>query len=482
MKEEHVNQSMPRHWAAARLVALVATLAIAAAACGAGTSSGSAVSGATAGTPSGSAASGATAGTPSGIAASGATAGTAGGGELAGDIVLLTKWPEPDRKPYFDKVVAAYQAAHPNVHIDLQAVGDQPYKDKIRVLSSANQLPDIYFSWAGDFAKKFVRANLATDLTGQLSGTEWGKSFSPAAVTTFTYDGKIYGVPIDLDAKFFAYNKKLFADNGVKPPTTLDELLATCDALKTKGIQAVAFGNQFGWPAIHYITTLNARYVPLATRNTDYDPATGAFTDPGYVQALSTFKNIADHCFATGTNGVSHEAAQAQMLQGKAATQYIESFEFSLLTEKGGAPAEFANNWDFFQFPTVTGAAGEQASLTGAPDGFMVNANSKHVEVAIDFLKFFTNPANAQQITKENGWLSPVQGSATAANTFPQNIEALDAMTKASGFDVWLDTVTHIEVANAYLAGVQGLLDGSKTPDQIMKDVQAAAAKAKASL
>src|SRR3712207_8321190 len=41
----------------------------------------------------------------------------------------------------------------------------QPYKDKIRVLSAAQDLPDIYFSWAGDFANKFIRAGLAADLS-----------------------------------------------------------------------------------------------------------------------------------------------------------------------------------------------------------------------------------------------------------------------------------------------------------------------------
>ena len=44
--------------------------------------------------------------------------------------------------------------------VELQQVGDQPYKDKIRVLSASKNLPDIYFSWAGDFANKFVRGGL----------------------------------------------------------------------------------------------------------------------------------------------------------------------------------------------------------------------------------------------------------------------------------------------------------------------------------
>ena len=46
---------------------------------------------------------------------------------------------------------------------------------------------------------------------------------------------------------------------------------------------------------------------------------------------------------------------------------------------------------------------------------------------------------------------------------------------------IWLDTVTHIDVANAYLNGVQAMLDGTKTPADVVADVQAAAATAMAS-
>ena len=83
------------------------------------------------------------------------------------------------------------------------------------------------------------------------------------------------------------------------------------------------------------------------------------------------------------------------------------------------------------------------------------------------------------QMTKMNGWLSPVKGSATADNAFPQLISVLDEINKASSMAIWLDTVTQIDVANAYLNGVQAMLDGSKTAAQVMDDVRAAAAKAK---
>ena len=43
----------------------------------------------------------------------------------------------------------------------------------------------------------------------------------------------------------------------------------------------------------------------------------------------------------------------------------------------------------------------------------------------------------------------------------------------------WLDTVTNADVANAFLAGAEGIANGSQTPQQVIEAVQSAAAKVK---
>jgi len=445
-------------WPARRLLAVVAAAAIAVAACGGGATD-------------------APASQAPASQAPGASASPAA--ELEGTITFLHKYSDPRYAPYFESVVAAYMAANPKVTIEIQAESDQGVKDKLRVLAASGNLPDVYFSWAGDFTKKFVRGDLAKDLTGDVTG-EWKDSFTPAALDAYTYDGKLYGVPITLDAKYMVYNKQLFADNGIAVPTTLEELLAACDTFKGKGFaEPVTFGNQFGWPAIHFMTQLNPYFVPAATLATDYDPATGAFTDPGYQKALDAFMDIDTHCLTKGSNGISHEAAQAQFLASKSPMHYIEAVEFFALTEKGGAPADLANNWDFFKLPPPASPAGDAGYLTGAPDGFLVNPDSEHVDIALDFLTYLTSLDNAKKMVADLGWLSPVQGSATADNTFPQNVRVIEDIAAAKGMAIWLDTVTHIEVANAYLNGVQALLDGTKTTADVLVDIQAAAAKAK---
>lgn len=403
--------------------------------------------------------------------------------EKSGTLTMLTKFADPKYAPYFTSVVAEYMKANPKVTIKLEQVGDQPYKDKIRVLTASKQLPDIYFSWAGDFANKFVRAGYAADLTSviQPSG-DWGSTFAPAALDAFKTEGKYYGVPIDLDAKFLAYSGAAFKKAGINaPPTDLAGLLDACGKLKSAGYTPISFGNQYGWPAIHYITQLNAYDVPAETLAKDYNPATGAFTDPNYVTALKQFDQINKACFNTGANGLSHEVAQANLTSGKAAMQYVESVEFPAFVGKD-TPAAFRDDWNFFRLPPAAGAAGNTGALTGAPDGFMVNAGSKNAAVAVDFLKFMTSQPMAAKMTKDIGWLSPVKGSATADNSFPQLTAALADIDKASSFAIWLDTVTQADVASAYLAGVQGMLDGSTTPEKVMQDVQKAAASAKQSV
>ncbi len=399
---------------------------------------------------------------------------------LSGTISVLEKWPEPQYAPYWQNLVKGYEAANPGVHVDLQAVADQPIKDKLRVLTAANQLPDIFFSWAGDFTAKYVRAGLVADLTDAVMNTDWKNRLAGGALAAATYDGKLYGIPIDLDAKFMVYNTKMFQDHGWQVPKTMSDLLNLCDTIKAAGIQPISFGNVYGWPAIHYMTQLNAYYVPQATLDQDYNPATGAFTDPGYVQALQAFADLNTHCLTNGSNGIAHDAAKQILLQGKAAMMYLEQADFPDLTATNNAPASFANNWDFFQLPFPTGAAGSPTILEGAPDLFLVNAKTQHMDIVLSFLQYFTNLQNAQQMVKQLTWLSPVLGSATADNTFPQNIKALDAINNASSMAIWLDTVTHIDVATAYLNGAEALIGGTKTPQQVIKDIQAAAGKAKA--
>ena len=141
-------------------------------------------------------------------------------------LKLFHNWINKDEAPYFEDIAKEFEKSHPNVHIKIENVGDPDYKSKLKVMLGANDAPDIFFSWSGEFAYKFARANKAIDLSKYYEeDTKWKESFVQASLVPFEYNEDIYGVPVRIDCKLMAYNKELFDKYNLKVPTTFDEFL-----------------------------------------------------------------------------------------------------------------------------------------------------------------------------------------------------------------------------------------------------------------
>ncbi|MEV5599374.1 ABC transporter substrate-binding protein [Streptomyces sp. NPDC052496] len=400
-------------------------------------------------------------------------------GPPRGHLTILEKWADPEYAPYFRSAVRAYERRNPGVTIDLQAVGDQPYKDRIAVLAASRDMPDIYFAWSGRYARKFADGKLAADLSEPLKNTAWGRSFETAALDAFTFDGYPYGVPLNRDAKVFAYNKEIFAKAGVaREPRTFPELLAACDRISEAGHLPLAFGNQYGWPAGHLLTQFNAMEVPAAVLARDYDGEGGpeAFSHPGYERAFADLAQLRKRCMGPSGTSMSHESAQTRLLYGKAAMQYLETLEFSYLSTKGGAPRKFAQSWDFFTMPAIPGAAGSPRAVAGGADGLLVANSSPNKALAVDFLKFLTGRDQARTMVRELGWLSAVKGTADAAR-----LKGLpEAQRTLAGRDLalWLDTRADDKIVNPYLSAAEAVLGGRTDAARAVRQVRQGAEQA----
>ena len=387
-------------------------------------------------------------------------------------VTFLHKWPEPENMAYFTKAVAEFEAAHPDIKIKMEAVADEPYKDKIRVLMASDQVPDVFFSWSGEFGKKFARGGRALDITAAVYDSDWKDRFSEASMGPFKYQGKLYGVPINVDAKFMLYNKKIFAAHGIAEPKTYAEFLEACKKLKAAGVVPIAFGNQYPWAASHYIGDLLGKLVPNDVRLADYEltaPADKLYTDPGYVQALTEFKRLNDEgYFNRGSNALTHAIARGSFLAGRTAMIYMELVEFNQLK---GSQAE-KDGWDFFKLPGFADGKGDGGLLTGAPDGFMVSAKTQHPKEALEFLKFLTSADQGKKYVKVTGMTSAVKGSITAQNADAMTLKGLDILNAASGLALWLDTDMDARSTEVLLAGSQAILNGTETPQQVMAKVR----------
>lgn len=390
---------------------------------------------------------------------------------------FLHKWPEPDYMDFYKSAIAKFESSHPNIKVEMEAVADEPYKDKIRTVMASGNVPDIFFSWAGEFSWKFARAGQAMDLTQAFQGSDWKNNVVGSSVEPYKWQGKIYGIPINMDAKYMVYNKAIFAKLGLKIPTTWDEFQQVCEQLKAAGVTPISFGNDQPWASAHYIGNLNAHLVPGDVLQADYlltADASKLFTDPGYVEALKRFKLLNDKGYFTKSpNAVSHSLARTSFYAGKAGMINLDLIEFPLV-----AKSELgADGFGFFRFPDGTGGKGDQNLLSGAPDGFMISAKTKYPKEAVEFLKFLTTPEVAAEYVKKTGVPSTTVGAVNAQTSLPVVEAGIKEAGKASAMTLWLDVDLNAKIVAVYLPGMQAVLAGSKTPEQLMAEVREVAVR-----
>lgn len=393
-----------------------------------------------------------------------------------GKLSILTKFGGDPLQTYFEDLAAAYNAEHPDVEIELIQETDQSVKDKTKTLTASQALPDIYFTWTGDWAQNFIDGGLAADLTDQIApGTEWGDRFGEASLSAFESDGKYYGIPLYNNGKFMGYNKTAFTAAGVDVPTTFDELINTCAPLRDAGYEPIAFGNKDGWPALHYLQQLFAYNVPSDVLRDDFDPEKAEWNDPGYVESLEQLHTLVNECTdsGNGTNGVLYTTAQEALAGGRAAMYYQEVLEFDTVTADGSTLT--TDDFGLFPLPAPEGAAGDLGAIEGAPEGYLVNARSPQAALAVDFMKFVTQPENAGALSAAPyGQPSAVVGAVTEETSSRAVFEGITLVNEASQLIGWLDTVTVPEVADAWLAGSEAIISGSTSAEEVLDSVRAA--------
>ncbi|MFE9396404.1 ABC transporter substrate-binding protein [Streptomyces flavidovirens] len=404
--------------------------------------------------------------------------------EYSGTLSILTKFAGDPLSPYFEDLAAAYERKHPGVKVELIQETDQSIKDKTKTLTASDALPDIYFTWTGNWAENFVRGGRASDLTEVIGpDTAWGRTFSKASLSAFAYDGRYYGIPLYNNGKFMGYNKAAFAKAGVEVPTSFEELLAACPVLREAGYEPIAFGNKDGWPALHYLQQLFAYHVPAKTREADYHPATATLDHPGYLAALKQFKTLVSTCTDTrgGTNGVLYTSAQEAFSRGKAAMYYQEILEFDTTTAaRSAAGALTPENLVIRPLPVPEGAKGDPKAIEGAPEGYLVNARSPRAALAVDFMKFVTERASAKKLSSPPyGQPSTVVGAVTPETSSKAVFQGIETVNKAPRLAGWLDMVTAPEVADAWLAGGEALISGGMSPGEVLESVRRASKSAK---
>src|SRR4051794_28176312 len=149
----------------------------------------------------------------------------ASGGSNDGGPVTLHFWDNPTTGPgkaFWDKTVADFQAAHPNVKINIQAIQNEDLDGKLQTALNSGSAPDIFFQRGGGKMAAMVEAGQVKDISDDITA-ETKQAVGDAALKTEQIEGKTYAVPVSILPGGFWYSKNSFKKAGVEAtPTTME--------------------------------------------------------------------------------------------------------------------------------------------------------------------------------------------------------------------------------------------------------------------
>lgn len=395
------------------------------------------------------------------------------GGEASGDqktIKFMHLWPEGSSKDHFEivnKIVSQYEEKNPDVKVELEILGNEQYKEKLKVLSASGKLPDVGMTWAAGFLKPYVEGNLFAPLNDVLEGGLQEK-FVSGTTEAYAIDGKTYGLPLELNIAPIFYNKAIFKEYGLEVPKTYEEFKDVVKTLKENKVAPIALGNKDRWTGSLWYMYLADR-IGGAETLTKAINRSGSFEDPALVKAAEEIQNLVDmDAFTEGYNALSDQEAKSLFMNGQAAMYLIGSWDLPNYTTNKDVPQEFRDSVGFFNFPTVDGEGSLNSWVGGPGVGLFVSEKSDVKAEAKDFAAFFVEQWGQQAVT--DAGVIPATKVDTESVDLPQMyIDVLNELNKADNITLFADVQMDPDVAQVHLDAIQSLFGGEITPEKFTK-------------
>ncbi|HHY48949.1 MAG TPA: carbohydrate ABC transporter substrate-binding protein [Alphaproteobacteria bacterium] len=379
---------------------------------------------------------------------------------------------------FVEYAAAEFKKTHPDVNIIYENFPNEAYKTQIQVALTGSEPPDVFFNWAGEDAARLVRDGLVLDITG----APFEESLSEGWKSSFTYEGKRYGVPTDAVSKYFYYDIDYFAQHNLTPPTTFQGLLDLCRAVRAIDPNTVPWplGNSERWKLNHVITMLNQRVLGSEATAADYAltaPDDQLYTNPGYVEAWQKVLDLKDAgCFQEAPNATSPEASRSMFAAQVSPFIYCGTWCANIFISEG------FDNFAMFRFPAVEGGKGDPGGQFLVPQGLMVSAKTAHPKEAAEWASFLVSDEMAAKFAELLGAIPSNPALIDQVQGTEQYKWMVSDIAAATESVMVLDVLLEASVANAYLdAGVE-ILNGTKTPQQAMEDIRNVALAAKQKL
>ncbi|UJF31844.1 ABC transporter substrate-binding protein [Paenibacillus hexagrammi] len=332
--------------------------------------------------------------------------------------------------------------------------GGEDYYALLKAELASGSEPELFNNFG--FATLEPYLDRATDLSGE----PWVKDLTEIAKKPTTVNGKLYGMPMNVEGYGIIYNKALFEKAGITgEPKTLPELKDAVAKLTAAGITPFIATNEWWSLGMHWTNVGLANQPDPVKFMSDLKAGQAKFKGN---DVFRKYLSLADLIIANSqkdktttdyASQVSNFATGkgAMMIQGNWTQGDIDKIDKNL--KLGVLPLPIDDQ--------------EGSIMIGVPSNYIVNSKSKHPEEAKAFLNWLvTSETGKKYITHEFKFIPALTTiKATSEDIGQIAVELQNKSGKAKGWywDLFPDGVTQ-----GLGAAMQEYLGGTVNQDQLL--------------
>jgi raffinose/stachyose/melibiose transport system substrate-binding protein len=367
----------------------------------------------------------------------------------------------------WDKAIEIFKTEHQGVTVNFERKTFEQIQQNAGMILNSAEGPDIMEYNKGNATAGLLSSQgLLTDLSAEATERGWDKKLTPSLQTTAKYDergvmgsGKWYGVPNYGEYVTVYYNKDMFKKHGVTVPTTLDEMTAAMDTFVSKKITPLGMsGAEYPAGQLFYQLALSKADRSFVDNYQLYKQPVNFEADPLKYGATTFADWVKKGYVSKESASLKAEDMGVAFISGKVPMIVSGSWWY------GRFATDIKFDWDTFLFPGNTLQAGSSGNL------WVVPTSSKAKDLAADFIDITMRP-EIQNLLGNSGGV-PVAADPSKI-TDPKNqklITDFNTVNQADGLAFYPDWPVP-GYYDVLVSGFQGLINGSKTPDQVLTSI-----------
>lgn len=387
----------------------------------------------------------------------------------------------PEELASFEPALAVVRGNHPNWEIQLEAVPQGAFNEKITTQLAANDLPDV-LRVQGLAAQQWIRQGAFLNLTPLIAESDLPlDDFYPGPVAQFQWNDSLWGLPDTAAPDVVYYNKAMFDAAGLAYPTddwTFADMRAAALQLTRDSQNRTPLDpnfdptdiQQWGWNGSltffwqrHLVQPFGADFC------TNPDCTLMNFTAPATVQAVQWWADLSakDYAALYDPYGGSQTGIPGDpFLSGKAAMGFNGFFAVGQLNAAGQI------QYDIVQ-PFLGNDGNRYTPLS--TNGYVIAADTEHPQEAWQLLQELLAPQFLAATWGQPGHAVPARRSVAVSilnpERPPQNQQAiLNAMEYGQVFMPYTASAFEVYAKTADL--FQQMMKGDIAPESALPQIE----------